>query len=339
MVSFWVAVITAFVGAAAAGLVPWLQTTRDQVRAAKIARTYLIENLQAAKAKLETALQKETNWWWPPVDAPPTGAWHEYHAVLRDDLGEPSAREVAETIKKLDDLDAWAVTQRGHQERRFDLVSEAYLRLSAKQVEASQAVLDELMPRSVLLAQEQDAIQKARASVETTLEQVQAAPRRVERRRGRGMWLLALPTVLGIAAAVILAVAIQPTFTSGNLDRALAKQFPGAAVSCDQLNGQEAQWDCLVAYPATRITAASAQRLLAARPADDLRFASAGGTTSGLRKLLEYVIHEEGTTNNYFGVMVGEDPPVEKGLPLRSDGLPSVPEGATASATITGSVD
>lgn len=336
MVSFWVAVVAAFLGAAAAGVIPWLQTTRDQVSAARIAREYLIENLKAAKEKLDAAVQKDTDWWWPPVAAPPTGAWHEYHAVLRDDLGAPSARKVAETIKKLDDLNAWAVTQRGQQERRFDIVREAYLRFTPEQVAATQAVLDELMPTSVLGAQERDAIQETRASVETTLEQVRAAPSRVANRRRRGKLLLGVPSVLAVVAAVILAITIQPTFTSDKLDRALAKEFPGAAVSCDQRH--EAQWDCFVAYPATRTTAASARRLLAALPADGLKSAQTGGPPSGLGKLLEYVIDEEGKTNKFFGLLVGEEPPVKKGLPLRFDGLPSVPKGPTASDTITGSL-
>jgi uncharacterized protein YfiM (DUF2279 family) len=336
MVSFWVAVVTTFLGAAAAGVIPWLQTTRDQVSAARIAREYLIENLGAAKEKLDAALQG-TDWWWPPVAAPPTGAWHEYHAVLRDDLGEPSA-QVAETIKKLDDLNAWAVTQWGQQERRLDLVREAYLTSSPDQVTASQAVLDKLGPRYDLGVQERNAIQDARARVEKTLEQVRAAPRRVASRRRWSTWRLVLPAVLAIVAAVTLAITIQPTFTTDKLDQALAKMFPGTAVSCDQVNGNEAQWDCFVAYPATRTTAASARRLPAAPPADGLKFVQAGGTPSGLSKLLEYMIEEEGKTDKFFGKLVGEEPPVKKCLPLRSDGLPSVPEGPTASDTITGSL-
>jgi hypothetical protein len=149
---------------------------------------------------------------------------------------------------------------------------------------------------------------------------------------------LGLPALLAVVAAVILAIAIQPTFTSDNLDQALAKELPGAVVSCGQLNGDEAQWDCFVAYPATLTTAASARRLLAALPADGLQFRADRRTAAGLGKLLEYLIEEEGKTNNFFGQLVGEEPPVEKELPLRPDGLPSVPQGPTASNTITGSV-
>jgi hypothetical protein len=262
---------------------------------------------------------------------------HEYHAVLRDDLGAQPGQEVAETIKKLDDLNAWAVTQWGQQERRLDLVSEAYLRFTPKQVAAAQAVLDQLKPRYDLGVQERDAIQKARASVETTLERVPAVPSRVASRRRRGQLLLIVPVVLAIVAAVILAITIQPTFTSDKLDQALAKEFPGAVVSCDQRH--EAQWDCFVAYLVARTTAASARQLLAAQPADSLKIAQAGGTPSGLNKVLEYLIEKEGKTNNYFGILAGEEPPVEKGLSLRPDGLPSVPKGPTASnTTITGSV-
>lgn len=337
MVSFWVAVVAAFFGAAAAGVIPWLQTTRDQVSGARIARDYLTENLKAAKEKLDAVLQKGTNWWWPPVAAPPTGAWHEYHAVLRDDLGARSDREVVKTIKQLDDLNAWAVTQQEQHERRFEVL-EAGLRFTPEQIAASHEMLDELIPRPVFDAQQRHAIQVAGESIETTLEQVQAAPSQIARRRQQGVLLLVVPAVLAIALAVILAITIQPTFTSDKLDQALAKEFPGAVVACDQLNGDEAQWDCFVAYQATQTTAASAQGLLAARPADDLRSAQAGGTPSYLRKLLEYRIEQEGRTNNYFGYLVGEEPPVKEGLPLRPDGLPSVPEEETASDTITGSL-
>lgn len=336
MVSFWVAIVTAFVGAAAAGVIPWVQTTRDQVSGAKIARAFLIENLTTAKERLDAALHKDTNWWWPPVAPPPTDAWHEYHAVLRDDLGAQPGREVAETIKKLDDLNAWAVTQWGQQEKRLDIVTEAY-RGTPEQVEASRNVLDQLKPRYDLGERERKALQEAHASVETTLVRVPAIKSRVASRRRRGWLLLVVPVVLAIVAAVILVITIQPTFTSDKLDQALAKEFPGAVVSCDQ--SHEAQWDCFVAYPAAHTTAASVRQLLATQYADIPKIAQAGGTSSGLSKILEFLVEKEGKTNNYFGILAGEEPPVEKGLKLKPDGLPSVPKGPTATdTTITGSV-
>jgi hypothetical protein len=310
-VAWLIAIIAALAGAAATGVASWLLAEGSDRRTSEAARTFLLKNLEAVEKRLSRAL--ESNWWPQRADSILLSAWDEYHTILRIDLRDEMFNEILKTSGDLRLLTAKGATEWAQDEQRMQDFRKASLETlppgtSAEEAAEYDEVVQELKPVQKLADDDRVAMEKAKEQVATVRKKLGRAPSRLANRAklyGRSaVALLGLAALATVAIWVILP-ATRVNFTTESLEETLSDRFPHSVVSCNQFGGGQDTWDCTIAD--SRLLKPETSTLLAARTV--VSVITVGSTPAEtIRKLIEAYIERKGTSDTYFGSVVGQVP-------------------------------